>query len=425
LELIQTYKQLLGVKREEVDALKRRYEVGLEQLASAASQVGSMQIELSDLQPKLVVTQRETAEIMVVIQKESIEVEKKRTLVSADEEVANKKASEAKAIKDECEADLAEAIPALESAMEALDTLKPADITNVKALKNPPNAVRLVMEAICVMKAVKPARIKDPAGSGKMVDDFWGPSQKLLGDSHFLQGLKTYDKDNIDPNIISVIRKKFIPNPDFVPEIIKNSSSAAEGLCKWVRALDKYDVVAKVVGPKKESLAKAEAELAVVMEVLNAKRAELREVEEKMAKLQASFKEMTEKKESLEKQADLVGKKLVRAEKLIGGLGGEKDRWTEAARQLSARLLNLTGDVLLSSAVISYLGAFTLAFRNQALAEWTKECAALKIPCSPTFSLTTTLGEPIQLRSWSLAGLPNDNFSCDNGIIATKVFELI
>ena len=35
---------------------------------------------------------------------------------------------------------------------------------------------------------------------------------------------------------------------------------------------------------------------------------------------------MTDKKEQLEQQVDLCAKKLVRAEKLIGGLGGEKDR---------------------------------------------------------------------------------------------------
>ncbi|KAI8904079.1 dynein heavy chain and region D6 of dynein motor-domain-containing protein [Gorgonomyces haynaldii] len=420
LELIQTYKQLITSKREEVNSLKNRYVTGLDQLEGAASQVSVMQTELSDLQPKLIATQKETADMMKVIQGESIEVEKKRAIVRADEEVANKKAGEAKAIKDECEADLAEAIPALESAMEALDTLKPADITNVKAMKNPPGAVKMVMEAICIMKGIKPARIKDPGGSGKMVDDYWGPSQKLLGDSHFLQSLKSYDKDNIDPNIIAVIRKKFIPNPEFVPEIVKNSSSAAEGLCKWVRALDKYEVVAKVVGPKKESLAKAEAELAVEMEKLNAKRAELKEVEDKMAKLEQGLAEMTAKKEDLERQADLCAKKLVRAEQLIGGLGGEKERWGEAAQVLGKTLTALTGDVLMASAVIAYLGAFTLAYRNSVLQEWTQQMIQRQIPCSSSFSLISTLGDPIQIRAWSLAGLPNDNFSIDNGIIAKK-----
>lgn len=420
LELIQTFKQLLEFKRKEVNSLKRRYEVGLEQLASAATQVGAMQIELSNLQPQLIATKKETDEIMVVIQKESVEVEKKRAVVSVDEAVADKKVKEVKAIKDECEADLAEAIPALESALEALDTLKPADISMVKAMKNPPGAVKLVMEAICIMKNVKPVRIKDPGGSGKMVDDYWGPAQKMISDSHFLQGLKAYDKDNIDPKIIDQIRKKYVPNAEFDPNIVKNSSSAAEGLCKWVRALDKYDVVAKVVGPKKIALAQAESELAVEMAKLNAKRAELKEVEDKMSALENNFKAMTAKKADLEAQVDLCGKKLVRAEQLIGGLGGEKDRWGDAAKSLTITYNNLTGDVLMSAGVIAYLGAFTSAYRNMVLKDWCKRCVENKIPCASTFSLAATLGDPIQIRAWSLAGLPNDSFSVDNGIIAAK-----
>lgn len=55
--------------------------------------------------------------------------------MAADEAIANKAAAEAQAIKDECESDLAEAIPALEAAIEALDTLKPADITEVRAMR--------------------------------------------------------------------------------------------------------------------------------------------------------------------------------------------------------------------------------------------------------------------------------------------------
>lgn len=69
--------------------------------------------------------------------------------------------------QDECEGDLAEAMPALEAALSALDTLKPADITVVKSMQNPPSPVKLVMESICVMKGVKPVRTPDPSGSGK------------------------------------------------------------------------------------------------------------------------------------------------------------------------------------------------------------------------------------------------------------------
>ena len=53
-------------------------------------------------------------------------MEAKKTVVEADEKVANAAAAESKAIKDECEADLAEALPALREAIKALNTLKPS-----------------------------------------------------------------------------------------------------------------------------------------------------------------------------------------------------------------------------------------------------------------------------------------------------------
>lgn len=71
-------------------------------------------------------------------------------------------------MQDECEGDLAEAMPALEAALAALDTLKPADITVVKSMQNPPGPVKLVMESICVMKGIKPERKPDPSGSGRI-----------------------------------------------------------------------------------------------------------------------------------------------------------------------------------------------------------------------------------------------------------------
>ena len=74
---------------------------------------------------------------------------------------------------------------------------QPADITIVKTMKNPPAGVKLVMSAVCVMRDIKPDRINDPSGSGKKIEDYWGPSKRLLGDMKFLDNLKEYDKDNI------------------------------------------------------------------------------------------------------------------------------------------------------------------------------------------------------------------------------------
>lgn len=113
-------------------------------------------------------------------------------------------------------------------------------------MKSPPNAVKLVMAAICVMIDMKPDRINDPTGSGMMMNDYWGPSKRLLSDMTFLEKLKNYDKDNIAAHIVAKIRKSYVNLEEFNPSVVAKASSAAEGLCMWILAIDKYEKVLKV-----------------------------------------------------------------------------------------------------------------------------------------------------------------------------------
>ena len=85
-----------------------------------------------------------------------------------------------------------------------MNTLKPADITLVKSMKNPPQGVKLVMAAVCVMLNIPPDRINDPTTGGKILD-YWGPSKRILSDIKFLDYLRDYDKDNIPVQIMQAI----------------------------------------------------------------------------------------------------------------------------------------------------------------------------------------------------------------------------
>lgn len=70
------------------------------------------------------------------------------------------------------------------------------------------------------------------------------------------------------------------------------------------------------------------------------------------------------------KQVETCAAKLERAEKLMKGLGGEKDRWKETAEQLTIDYDNVVGDVLVSSGALSYLGAFTGSYRTKIRKQW-------------------------------------------------------
>lgn len=164
LELIKSFCALLGKKQEDVLKSKSRYLVGLERLQDAADAVAVMQVDLEAKQPQLIVLAEESRVMMEQIEKESIEAELAAEQVKRDELVANKQAAESLALNAECEKDLASAIPILEDAIQSLNTLKPTDITLVKSMKNPPDTVKLVMAAICVMKSLPPDKVTDPTG---------------------------------------------------------------------------------------------------------------------------------------------------------------------------------------------------------------------------------------------------------------------
>lgn len=148
--------------------------------------------------------------------------------------------------------------------------------------------------------------------------DFWGPSKRLLGDLNFLQKLKEYDKDNIAPQVMDTIRKVYLPDPNFKPATVAKASSAAEGLCKWIIALDMYDKVVKVVEPKKKKLEIANAEFEATMTILEEKRNQVRELQEKLDMLNDRLEETEINKEKLLAEIALCESKLLKAEKLIG-----------------------------------------------------------------------------------------------------------
>ncbi|XP_026741703.1 dynein heavy chain 12, axonemal [Trichoplusia ni] len=417
LDLIKSFTALTNKRQRELRTAKLRYMNGLDKLGQAADAVTIMQRDLNALKPQLMIMAAKSAKMMEEIATETAIADKAAAQVREDQKVANVQAAAAQELKKDCEADLALALPILEDAIAALNTLKPADITIVKSMKNPPSTVKLVMAAVCVIKGVPPDKIPDPANPGKKILDYWGPSKRILGDMSFLDSLRNFDKDNIPIAIMQKIRKEYLSNKDFKPHIIAKASAAAEGLCKWIIAMDMYDAVAKVVAPKKAKLEAAEREFAQTMAILEEKKALVARLEAKLAELNEALEEANIKKKQLEDEVQLCIDKLHRAEKLIGGLGGERVRWTTAAENLQTLFDNLAGDILVSCGIMAYLAPYTLPIRVKIIDKWRDLVIKLNMPHSKQFVFKDVLGTDIKIQNWCIAGLPRDSFSVDNGII--------
>lgn len=421
LELLSTYDSILNAKRKEVGTLRDRLSVGVDKLISTSEAVSELQETLTDMEPKLIQTQAEVEVMIIQITADKASAAETRATVEVEEAAANKKAAETKAIADDAQRDLDEALPALAEAVQCLKDLKKSDIDEVKSLGRPPINVVRTLQACCIMFDIKPIKVPDPDNPGKKINDYFKPARdNLLSNANkLLDDMSNYDKDNIPDHIIKGI-EPFYNDPTFTPDIIEKSSKACKAMCMWSRAMYKYYQVTLVVEPKKKQLAEAEASLKITMAALKKAQDILKDVVQKIDNLEKSFKEANDKKEQLVTDVEQCRARLERAVSLMSGLGGEQVRWTKSCKDLTESYDDLVGDALFAAGAIAYMGVFTPDFRLSIRATWQDRLAELAIPHSKGCNLRDTLADPVAIRAWTICGLPQDGHSVENGIMMDK-----
>lgn len=247
----------------------------------------------------------------------------------------------------------------------------------------------------------------------------WANAKKKLMETDFLAQVKGFDKDAVSNKTLGQV-KKFTNKPDFNPTRVGNVSKAAGALCTWVCAIRLYCEVFRTVAPKKAALKKAMKSLRVKQEALAKSKAELQEVSEKVAALQAKFDEAVGNKNALRDEAEKLEAYLARAQQLVSGLAGERERWEKSIGGFEISAVNVVGDAFVAAAFLSYAGVFETTYRAELTKGWMDQVKSRQIPISDKFSFSTFLSRPTDVRTWNIQGLPKDNFSTENGVLVTR-----
>ena len=92
----------------------------------------------------------------------------------------------------------------------------------------------------------------------------WEEGKLLLNRSNFFKDLEFYNMKDMSDSMFRGL-ERFYDNPKFRPEVVQEGSVAAKSLCLWVRAVYEFCLVYRALEPKRQQLAKAEAELEKVM----------------------------------------------------------------------------------------------------------------------------------------------------------------
>lgn len=405
LELVSGYKNLLYAKRDELGNAANKLKNGLSKIDDTREKVEKMSVELDKDKTKLAQVQKQCDEYLAVLLKQKKEADDQQKFVAQKSERISEEESKCKYMADLAQQDLNEALPALQEAMLALEALNKKDIGEIKSYGRPPALVEKVMDAVMILKGSDPN---------------WAESKRQLGDPNFIKSLVNFDKDNISDRVLNKIGK-YVAQADFTPDIIGRVSSAARSLCMWVRAMEMYGRIYRVVEPKKLKLNAAMSQLKEKQDALAEAKRKLAEVEANMATIRQNYDDRISQKEELRRNAEQTEMMLDRAGKLVSGLAGEKERWENTVQDLETRMGYLVGDCLIAAAFLSYMGPFLSNYREELVSKhWIKEIHNLGVPRDPNFNFCSFMARPTLVREWNIQGLPGDSFSTENGIIVTQ-----
>eukprot|EP00742_Colponemidia_sp_Colp-10_P007071 GILJ01007591.1.p1 GENE.GILJ01007591.1~~GILJ01007591.1.p1 ORF type:complete len:2165 (-),score=376.69 GILJ01007591.1:179-6499(-) len=404
LDLISLYVAMLTEKKKELETNQRRLTAGLTKLEDTRQAVKDLQPALIALQSTLAQKSAETETLLAQVASDQASAEVVKANVVAEEALVREQADVVLVIQKDAERDLAQALPALKSAIAALNALDKKDIADFKAYTRPPQLVQMVMEGVCILL-------------GHKAD--WESAKKVLTDMAFISRLTNFDKDHIPDDRIKALRS-YVDHPEFTPDNVARVSGAARSLCMWVRAMATYSDVAKEVEPKRQRLQEMNDKLSAANATLKSKQDQLNEVLQRVAELQRKCDEAQQEKDRIQAEAELTMNRVVRAEKLVSLLADEHVRWSETVVTVKNHIIELVGNVFVSAACISYFGAFTGSYRQDLVSQWVKACQDKRVPISADFSLTGTLGVPVQIREWNIQGLPTDSVSTDSAILVTR-----
>ncbi|MGH0119442.1 UNVERIFIED_CONTAM: hypothetical protein FKN15_024185 [Acipenser sinensis] len=411
LEQIKLYQNLLFTKRKELIAKMDRLENGLTKLENTSAQVDDLKAKLAVQEVELQQKNEDADKLIQVVGVETEKVSKEKAIANDEElkvQVINKNVGEKQV---SCETDLAKAEPALIAAQEALNTLNKNNLTELKSFGSPPDAVVNVAEAVMILLAP----------GGKIPKDrSWKAAKVCMAKvDAFLDSLVHYDKEHIPDTCLKAFQP-FKNDPTFEPDFIRSKSIAAAGLCSWCINIVRFYEVYCEVEPKRLALAQANAELAAAQDKLSVIKSKITQLNANLAKLTSEFEKATADKLKCQQEADSTNRTISLANRLVGGLASEKIRWSESVARFKEQEKTLSGDVMLISAFVSYVGYFTKKYRNDLMDKyWMPYLKELKvpIPITPGLDPLTLLTDDADIAAWNNQGLPSDRMSIENATI--------
>jgi len=251
-------------------------------------------------------------------------------------------------------------------------------------MNKPPSGVDVVMDAVMTF-------LERPTG--------WTSVKKELNDTKFLDRIMDFNKDGINSKVLKKI-ESFTKESDFTPELMNKKSAAAGALCIWVRAIEDYAKCLKIVNPKREKKAIAEATVKRLRENLAEYEKEFAVLKAKLDLLQATIDKKAKQMDELKASLGALQSKIDRGEKLVSSLADEKANWIIKLEGYNEEESCLFGDCVMAAAFMSYGGPFPFDYRTILNKKWLEKISDEHIKISKGYQFIDFLSSKALARKW-------------------------
>ena len=321
MAFLRSWYNLCTTKKHELTRDLSHLEAGLFKLDSASEIVNDLRTNAAQQEKDLRVAQAAADRAMDEISKALGTATDRRREVEDIKRTVAENEKKTQVHKEEIEAELAGIQPILDSAKQAVGSIRSEHLNEIRSLTAPPEAIADVLAAVLMMLGVQ--------------DLSWLSMRKFLSNRGVKDDILNFDAKRISPdlrkNVSKLIKKK---SASFEAANIQRVSVAAAPMAAWVKANIKYSLVIEKIEPLEAELQEEVQKLEQSHKNLKKCEDELEDLDNKVKALKDEFSKRNAEADRLKRNLAIAGSTLDKAEGLIGQLGGEQARWKTQAKQL-------------------------------------------------------------------------------------------
>ncbi|KAJ7424270.1 hypothetical protein BTVI_07193 [Pitangus sulphuratus] len=406
LDFINHYANLFNEKRSELEEQQMHLNVGLRKIKETVDQVEELRRDLRIKSQELEVKNAAANDKLKKMVKDQQEAEKKKVMSQEIQEQLHKQqeviADKQMSVKE----DLDKVEPAVIEAQNAVKSIKKQHLVEVRSMANPPAAVKLALESICLLL-------------GESTTD-WKQIRSIIMRENFIPTIVNFSAEEISDAIRERMKKNYLSNPSYNYEIVNRASLACGPMVKWAIAQLNYADMLKRVEPLRNELQKLEDDAKDNQQKANEVEQMIRDLEASIARYKEEYAVLISEAQAIKADLAAVEAKVNRSTALLKSLSAERERWEKTSETFKNQMSTIAGDCLLSGAFIAYAGYFDQQMRQNLFTTWSHHLQQANIQFRTDIARTEYLSNADERLRWQASSLPADDLCTENAIMLKR-----